>query len=180
MFDFPFAKTNRIPAALDVPKAGGLDPAPAPDTQPAQEPPPPSAEAYQRLINGETAAAPNSEIDRFLVDTDPAGGPSVNSFRPIHVPDLWTDIYSQFPKHGSKETEIPYRSIILKYDALVRTFKAMRSDMYRLLKGGKLNPAESKAVYQRMKQLDGAATQAEQFKKQAEFDFSNSNPTQQV
>ncbi len=190
MFDFSFAKTNRVPAATETPQVkAGVTPAVADETQAsAAIETLPSQESYQTLINGGTAQPSAAAIDQFLADAGSPSDPSVNNFRPIHVPDLWKDIYSQFPKRGSKSPDIPYRSIILKYDALVRTFKAMKADMYRMLKGGRLNAPESKAVYERMKQLDWAATQAEQFQKQVESDYQkqseleqqNANQTQQA
>src|SRR3989338_1510181 len=119
----------------------------------------PSNTEWTRLVEG----SQSSDSESYLFDMN---APTSKEFRPIHVPDLFRDIYSRFSK--DRQRDIPHHAIILKYDAMIKTFKGMITDMKMILKGGRLKPREAPAVLERIEQLKNAVVKAEYNKTLAE------------
>lgn len=153
---------------VESPKAELKNSGPAPLPPPSEGHPNFSNDSWNNLLNGRTTQA---ALNPFLID---AAAPGVDSFRgPIYVPHLYRDIYSKFP-HAKTSSDIPHRAIIVKYDALIKTFRAMVKDLRLIMKGGKIKPSEAPAIHARIAELNKAITQAEAFKRQAENEFNKS------
>ena len=122
-----------------------------------------TSQNWTRLVGG----SQSSDLESYLIDMN---APTSKEFRPIHVPDLFRDIYSRFSK--DRQRDIPHRAIILKYDAMIKTFKGMITDMKMILKGGRLKPREAPAVLERIEQLKNAVVKAEYNKALAETEWN--------